>query len=304
MKSMTTAQSTAGRHLSALGAWAIAFGCAVGWGSFVMPGTTFLPKAGPLGTVLGVMIGGAIMSVIAANYHFMIKRKPGPGGAFAYAAEAFGIDHGFLCAWFLMLTYVAIVWANATALTLVARYTLDYQLLRKICIFGFHYEIAGYEIWFGDIVLSCAAILIAATICCRRRSAGVLQSVMAIVFFGGIIASLCAAIHQHTGGLKAMQPLFAPPVEGHAPVPPIAQILRIVAMALWLFVGFEAISHSSGEFRFKPWRSRHRSSRTPSWPCFPRSCPSGTSADGRNTSGTSPTRAGSSRSRPSRRPRG
>ncbi len=43
------------RHLSMLGAWALAFGCAVGSDAFVMPWKDFLPKAGPLGTVLGLL---------------------------------------------------------------------------------------------------------------------------------------------------------------------------------------------------------------------------------------------------------
>lgn len=34
------------RYLSPLGVWALSFGCAVGWGAFVMSGTTFLPAAG------------------------------------------------------------------------------------------------------------------------------------------------------------------------------------------------------------------------------------------------------------------
>ena len=49
------------RHLSMLGAWALAFGCAVGSDAFVMPWNDFLPKAGPLGTVLGIFIGSLIM---------------------------------------------------------------------------------------------------------------------------------------------------------------------------------------------------------------------------------------------------
>ena len=40
------------RYLSRLDVWAIAFGCIVGWGAFVMPGTTFLPLAGPMGTII------------------------------------------------------------------------------------------------------------------------------------------------------------------------------------------------------------------------------------------------------------
>ena len=61
------------RHLSAFSAWALAFGCAVGWDAVVMPWTTFLPKAGPLGTLLGLLAGGLVMAVIAWNFHYMIN---------------------------------------------------------------------------------------------------------------------------------------------------------------------------------------------------------------------------------------
>lgn len=64
------------RYLSPLGAWALGFGCAVGWGAFVMPGTVFLPKSGPLGTVLGMAVGGLIMLLIAVNYRFMMNKFP------------------------------------------------------------------------------------------------------------------------------------------------------------------------------------------------------------------------------------
>ena len=39
-------QTNSMRHLSMLGAWALAFGCAVGSDAFVMPWNDFLPKAG------------------------------------------------------------------------------------------------------------------------------------------------------------------------------------------------------------------------------------------------------------------
>ena len=98
-----------------LGAWALAFGCAVGSDAFVMPWNDFLPKAGPLGTVLGIFIGGLIMTVVAWNFHYMINRQPGFGGTYAYASEAFGHDHGFLCGVFLAFAYLAIVWLDVSA---------------------------------------------------------------------------------------------------------------------------------------------------------------------------------------------
>ena len=121
------------RYLSPLGAWALAFGCSVGWGAFVMPGTTFLPIAGPVGTALGIGVGGLIMLIIGMNYHYLMNRYPDSGGTYAYAREIFGCDHGFLNAWFLLLTYVAIIWANATALPLIAR-----NLFGGLFQFGFH----------------------------------------------------------------------------------------------------------------------------------------------------------------------
>ena len=137
-----------------MGAWALAFGCAVGWGSFVMPGNTFLPIAGPLGTVLGIGIGAVIMLIIAANYHFLMNKFPEAGGAYAYTKHIHGYDHGFLNAWFLILTYVAIIWANATALPLIGR-----NLLGSFFQVGFHYQIAGFDVYLGEVLLAVAALI-------------------------------------------------------------------------------------------------------------------------------------------------
>ncbi len=229
-----------GPNFSLAGAWAIAFGCAVGWGSFVMPGIAFLPKAGPLGTVLGVIIGGAIMAVIAWNYHCMMCRNPGPGGAFAYATQAFGIDHGYLCAWFLVITYAAIIWANATALAIISRYVFG-DVLR----FGFRYTVAGFEVCGGDVLLAAVAIAVATAICCRPRLSSRVQAFLGIAFFVGIAVIFGVAVAKHNGGLRAIAPAFSPSDTSHA-----GQVLAIVALSPWIFVGFEAISHVSGEFAF------------------------------------------------------
>ena len=76
------------------GAWALAFGCAVGWGAFVMPGNVFLLKAGPLGTSVGMAVGALIMLLIGVNYHFMMNRFPDAGGAFAFTKNVLGYDQG------------------------------------------------------------------------------------------------------------------------------------------------------------------------------------------------------------------
>ena len=56
------------RYLSPLDVWAMAFGVMVGWGAFAMPGNTFLPVAGPAGTLISMFIGMAIMLVIGSSW--------------------------------------------------------------------------------------------------------------------------------------------------------------------------------------------------------------------------------------------
>ena len=55
-------------YLSPLSVWALSFGCAVGWGSFVMPGNVFLPLAGPIGTALGMFIGAGLLVLLGVGH--------------------------------------------------------------------------------------------------------------------------------------------------------------------------------------------------------------------------------------------
>ena len=168
--------------LSPLSVVALSFGFAVGWGAFVLPGTKFLPDAGPLGTLLGIVLGAVGMGVFALNYHRLNLRESGPGGAFSFARRVFGDDHAFIVGWFLFLTYVAILWANATALVLLVRDTLG-----PVLQFGFHYTLAGFDIYCGEALLGVAAIALAAALCIfGRRLAARVQTVLALVFVLGV----------------------------------------------------------------------------------------------------------------------
>ncbi len=228
------------RYLSPLMVWALSFGCAVGWGSFVMPGTTFLPAAGPLGTFLGILIGAVVMFIIGINYHFLMNEYPNGGGTLTYTIKSFGYDHGFLSAWFLILVYVAIMWANASALSLISR-----NLLGTTFQFGFHYTILGYDVYFGEILLSVAAIVICGSICILgKKIAAELQVLLALILFFGVM--LCAlTVFNHNGGALTIQPAFAPTEEV-----PLQQILSIFALSPWAFVGFESVSNSASGFKF------------------------------------------------------
>ena len=228
------------RYLSPLSVWALAFGCSVGWGAFVMPGTTFLPIAGPLGTVIGILLGAGIMFVIGMNYHYLMNRYSGAGGTFTYAKNVLGNDHGFLGAWFVFLTYVAIIWANATALSLIVRY-----LFGDLLCFGFRYNVAGYTVYFGEVLLSVIILVIACAVCILGgKAVKWSQTALAALLFIGI--TVCFIAVTAAGGLKNASPAFAPTGK------PASQIFAIIALAPWAFIGFESVSHSTGEFSFNP----------------------------------------------------
>ena len=141
------------RYLSRLDVWAMAFGCMVGWGAFVMSGTTFLPVAGPAGTVIALTIGTLIMLIIGANFSFLMTHSPSTGGVYSYAKSAFGRDHAFLCSWFLCLSYLTILFLNATALFIVIRVLFGSRLQ-----IGYHYAIARNDIYLGEVALSVLAL--------------------------------------------------------------------------------------------------------------------------------------------------
>ncbi len=233
------------RYLNTLEAWALSIGCAVGWGAFVMPGTTFLPLAGPLGTAIGMIIGAAIMFLIGCNYHYLMNRYPDAGGTLTYSIRAFGFDHGILSAWFLMLVYIAIMWANATAVVLIVR-----NLLGDALQWGFHYQLAGYHVYGGEVALTIALIVLSGIICIKsKRTAAVIQTVMAILLVTGVAVCVSAVIIHH-GGISHVTPAFSPDVKSRAD-----QIFNIIVLAPWAFVGFESISNSTQAFRFSPQRS-------------------------------------------------
>ena len=232
--------SKLGAYLTPLMVVALSFGYAVGWGAFVMPGKVFLPGAGPAGTVIGILLGAVAIAIFAFNYHRMLQRVPGPGGAVSFTVKAFGADHGFLLAWFLWLTYVAILWANATALVLLVRYLFGDALQ-----FGFHYTLAGFDVYFGEVVLCILAIAFCGAVCLfRKRFAIGLHTLLAGVFVAGVVTVFAAALSRHDGGFAAMGPAFSP--KGGC----FKQVVTILAMIPWAFVGFEAVVHSSDEFRF------------------------------------------------------
>ncbi len=234
------------KKLSPLNVWALAFGCIIGWGAFVMPGNTFLVKAGPLGTAIAMGIASLVMIIIAFNYNFMINHYPVAGGEFTYSQMAFGEKNAFVCSWFLGLSYLAIVPLNATALAVIGR-----NLLNNVFQFGFHYNVAGYDIYLGEILLALAALFIFAFLSIRGvKFAGVFQTILAVSLVGGVLILAVAALFSPESSWANLAPAYHPEKSS------LSGVLAVVAVAPWAFVGFDTIPQAAEEFKFSPKKTK------------------------------------------------
>lgn len=234
------------KQLSSMNVWALALGCIIGWGAFVMPGNTFLPKAGPGGTVIAMAIAVAIMIVIALNYNYMINKFPVAGGEFIYTKQCFGEKHAFACSWFLGLSYLAIVPLNATALSLIGR-----NLMNNVFQVGFHYSVAGYDVYLGEILLAVSALIIFAWLSIKGvKFAGGFQTILAVTLVGGVLLIAIAALVSPKASFGNLVPVFNPNQTS------VSAVLSVVAVAPWAFVGFDTVPQAAEEFDFSPKKSK------------------------------------------------
>jgi len=237
---MKKSDYTLKKQLSLINVISIAFGCIVGWGAFILPGNTFLAKGGTLGTIIGITAAMFVMIIIACNYHYMIVHIPEAGGEYTYAKTAFGKTNGFICAWFLILSYGVLVPCNATGLALVAR-----TLLGDFLQFGFHYNIAGYEIYAGELIVSLSAVVIFAALGINGvKTSGMFQTLLTFFLVGGVAVIAIAAIVNPAASLSNLKPAFNPEIS------PLSGVLVVLAISPFLFVGFDTIPQSSEEFQF------------------------------------------------------
>ena len=233
------------RYLSPLDVWGMALGCMVGWGVFAMPGNTFLPVAGPAGTVIAMVIGMAIMLVIGLNFSYLMSRSPMTGGVYTYTKDAFGRDHAFLSAWFLCLSYLTIVFLNGTALFYIIRTLFD-DVLQDAA----HYTVAGNQIYVLETVVSVLALACVGVLFIIAKA--ILQriyTILAVVLFVGVVIAAAACLPQALSHGVLADFGISGVGKGYA-------IYSIVVLAPWAFVGFEVTSFDTAHFRFPVAKSR------------------------------------------------
>ena len=259
-----TGKNALRRQLSPMHVWAIAFGCVIGWGSFINPGKKFLPNSGVAGTAIAMILGALVMIIIAFSYAYMVPKYPSAGGEFSFAKNCFGKRFAFICGWFLVVAYLTNVPMNSTAIGLIVD-GLDGTA--DILKFGFHYSIAGFNIYMGEMLLSMAVLVLFGWLNITGvKKAGIVQTVLSsLLITCALVLFISAIVSAKAKGVN-MQPVWGfdkaaamaekattAEIGSYAHVGTqgiLSAVLATFAIAPWAYVGFDAIPQAAEEFNF------------------------------------------------------
>ena len=192
------------KQLSPMHVWAIAFGCVIGWGSFINPGKKFLPNSGVAGTAIAMFLGAVVMMIIDFSNAYMVPKYPKAGGEFTFTKMCFGKDCAFLCGWFLVAAYLTNVPMNSTAIGLIVD-GLDGT--KDILKFGFHYQIAGFDVWMGEMFFAMAILILFGTLnIIGVKKAGIVQTVLACLLAVSVLTLTISALVSDKTSIANMAP--------------------------------------------------------------------------------------------------
>ena len=111
-KKISQSHHSSGSEIGFWRGWAIAVGCAIGSGVFMMP--TLLAPYGLLG-LGGWLVAGAGTLLVALSLSRLVRRIPKIGGPYAYVHDGLGHFAGFLIAWTYWIACIAAVSGIAIA---------------------------------------------------------------------------------------------------------------------------------------------------------------------------------------------
>lgn len=222
--------------------WAVAVGSIIGWGCFIQGALWTERAGGPLPLFLGFLVGGLLMVVIGYSYSYMIAKFPVAGGEFAYAYKGFGKTASYICGWMLSLGYLSIVALNATALPVLASFIFPGVFTK-----GYLYTIAGYDVYMGEVGISVFFIILFGIMNYRgAKSVGNMQLVMVLIMCGAVLLSIVGTVATGHFEPSSLSPAYG---EGKSMM---SGFVSILALAPFLYVGFDCIPQAAEEYDFPP----------------------------------------------------
>jgi APA family basic amino acid/polyamine antiporter len=205
--------------------FALAFGTMIGTGWLVLM-DDWLGRGGPLGAILGFVLGGIILLPVGYVYGQWVQRLPDAAGEAAYTAQVFPPIVSYFTGWVMLLAYFIVCPWEAIALGKIAAYI--FPSLDTIEL----YRVAGPPVFLFRLVLGIALTLFLTTVNYRgiRLSANFqkgMTSTVLLIFF------CLVAISASRGAPAHLHPVF------HAT--PFISILLTLQIVPYFLTGFESV---------------------------------------------------------------
>ncbi len=227
--------------LSPVNVWALSFACITGGGAFVVPGLIMLPKAGAVLTLTAFLVGMTAIASIALNDDYMTVHYPVNEGEFTSLEKTFGRDHAFLCTWFLAAAQIAAIALDGIFISYLFRACFSGSLVKL----EISYDIGSYEVGLSETITGIAVIMVTGALCIKgAHLVGHLQTAL-VEISTFLIVILCAVAI--AGGHLDLSLIKDSVGAGKGA---LRQFLSILGMMPWIFMGFEAVTHATEEFRF------------------------------------------------------
>ena len=231
--------ATLARNLRLHDYFALAFGTMIGTGWLILM-DDWLGRGGPLGAILGFVIGGILLLPVGYVYGQWVKRLPDAASEAAYTAQVFPPPLSYFTGWMMLLAYFIVCPWEAVAAGKIAAYILP--SLNSLPL----YSVAGQPVFLPRLVLGIALTLFLATLNYRgiRVSANfqkITTSTLLLIFI------LLAGFSGGRGAAANFHPVF------HAT--PFVSILLTLQIVPYFLTGFESIpkyaEEAQPEFREK-----------------------------------------------------
>jgi amino acid transporter len=230
------------KKLRTLEYFTLAFGSMVGAGWLIII-DDWLTRGGPLGGILGFLLGALLLVPIGLTYGRLIAGIPDAGGEVAYTERAFPRAVSFLTGWFVVLAYLVVCPWEAVAIgKLLARVA---PVLDSVELYRF----GGQPVFLYRLLIGLGVTLFICYLNYRGiRSSATFQNVCTIGLL--TVFAVFSLLGLARGNVSSLSPLFSHPGAGGA----VVSVLLILQIVPYFMTGFEAVGKSSEEASpdFKP----------------------------------------------------
>jgi len=223
--------TTLARKLRATDYFTLGWGTMVGVGWLVIM-DDWLSRGGALGTVLGFLIGGALLLPIGWVYGKLVIAMPDAAGEVAYTAAVFPRPISFATGWMMTLAYFIVCPWEAVAVGRMAAYIVPGLDTVEL------YRVAGRPVYLWHVVVGFALTGLLTAL--NYRGVRLSATFQNWTTFG----TLALFVVFVALGVSRGAPTNFPPLFTHAPAISILLVIQIVP---YFMTGFESVGKAAEE---------------------------------------------------------